>query len=117
MRTAREVIEDHLRLAKNGEVEADLERNYAPNVILFMSDGVYRGYDDVRALAQRLVGELPEARFEYTTVLIEDDVGFLEWTADANGAAVTDGADSFVVRDGKIVAQTIHYTVVPIEHI
>lgn len=26
---------------------------------------------------------------------------------------VDDGADSFVVRDGRIVAQTIHYTVVP----
>jgi hypothetical protein len=26
---------------------------------------------------------------------------------------VEDGADSFLIQDGKIVAQTIHYTVTP----
>jgi hypothetical protein len=26
---------------------------------------------------------------------------------------IRDGADSYVIRDGKIVAQTIHYTVEP----
>lgn len=36
---------------------------------------------------------------------------FLEWTATETGAKVEDGADSFVIEDGKIVAQTIHYTV------
>lgn len=42
------------------------------------------------------------------------DVGFLEWTARAaDGSRVEDGADSFVIRDGRIRAQTIHYTVPP----
>jgi hypothetical protein len=27
------------------------------------------------------------------------------------GASEIDGADSFVIEDGRIVAQTIHYTV------
>ena len=29
--------------------------------------------------------------------------------------AVTDGADSFFIRDGLLVAQTIHYTVETLE--
>lgn len=29
----------------------------------------------------------------------------------ADGARVSDGADSYLIRDGKIAAQTIHYTV------
>jgi hypothetical protein len=47
-------------------------------------------------------------------VMAEGEMGFLEWTAEAeNGARVTDGADSYLIRDGRIRAMTIHYTVVP----
>jgi predicted RNA-binding protein with PIN domain len=113
VRGAREVVEDHLELAKAGEVERDLERNYDPDVRIFIADGVHRGHDGARELAERLERELPSERFTYTTVLVEGDVGFLEWTGESESAEVRDGADSFVVRDGRIVAQTIHYTVVP----
>jgi hypothetical protein len=37
----------------------------------------------------------------------------LEWTAEAEHARVRDGADSFFIENGWIVAQTIHYTVEP----
>ena len=41
-------------------------------------------------------------------------MGFLEWTGEAdNGARVEDGADSYLIRDGRIHAMTIHYTVLP----
>lgn len=43
----------------------------------------------------------------------QGEVGFLEWTAEADGGRVDDGADSYVIRNGRIVAQTIHYTVTP----
>ena len=45
---------------------------------------------------------------------VADDIVVLtgfEWTADGPTARVRDGADSFVIRDGRIVVQTIHYTV------
>ena len=111
MRTTEQVITDHLELAKQDSVEQDLLRNYAEDVSVFIAEGIYRGHDGVRALAERLRGELPGAGFVYTTVLIEGDVGFLEWTGDGDGARVRDGVDTFVVGEGKIVAQTIHYTV------
>ncbi len=59
--------------------------------------------------------ELPGGSFEYVTRLVDGDVGFLEWTARSAHARVCDSADSYVVRDGRIVAQTIHYTVEPLE--
>lgn len=67
----------------------------------------------MRQLARLLREQLPNMRFQYRTVLVEGEVGFLEWTADADGAKVEDGADSYVIHDGRIVAQTIHYTVIP----
>lgn len=113
MRTAKEILEDHLSLSKNGTVEEDFKRNYAKNVILLSSYGIYRGYEGVKELAEILRKELPNASFEYKKVLVEGEVGFLEWTASSEKAKVEDGADSYIIRNGRIVVQTIHYTVTP----
>ena len=54
--------------------------------------------------------ELPEyGAFEYTYVA-EGRMGLLEWTYDDSTVRVRDGVDSYLIEDGKIVAQTIHYT-------
>lgn len=110
-REPREVLDDHLALAAAGDWETDLARNVAEDVVVLTGFGVFEGREQVRVLAELLDAQLPRARFEYTTVVVRGEVGFLEWRAEADGARVRDGADSFVIRDGRIVAQTIHYTV------
>jgi hypothetical protein len=63
-------------------------------------------------LAQMLGEELPEDRgFQYTYTAVEGRMALLEWAYEDAQAKVTDGADSYLIEDGKIVAQTIHYTV------
>lgn len=105
------MLDDHLSLAAAGDWRTDLERNVAEDVVVLTGFGLFSGRDQVRVLAELLEAQLPGATFEYTTVLVHGDVAFLEWNADGPTARVRDGADSFVIRDGRIVAQTIHYTV------
>lgn len=112
-RAPAEVLDDHLRESQHGTVEDDLARNYAEDLVVLTASGVFRGHDGLRQLAQRLREELPEAVFEYKNLLVEGELGFLEWSARGSGAEVEDGADSYLIRDGRIVAQTIHYTVIP----
>jgi hypothetical protein len=65
-----------------------------------------------RALNQRFIREeMPGATFEYTTQLVEGEAAFLEWTARSESVRVSDGADSFFIQDGLVVAQTSPYTV------
>ncbi|MFN6945518.1 MAG: nuclear transport factor 2 family protein [Cytophagaceae bacterium] len=111
MRTAKEVLDNHLELAKSGSVEEDLKTNYSDEVIILSTYGLYKGRKGAQELAEILNEELPEAIFEYKNVLIEGEVGFLEWTASSKTSEVKDGADSYVIRNGRIIAQTIHYTV------
>jgi hypothetical protein len=113
-RSAREVFDDHLWQGKCGSVDDDCARSYAEDVVILTGHGVYRGHDGVRHLARILREKLPGATFEYRTRLVEGEVCFLEWTARSEKARVEDGADSFCIRDGLIVAQTIHYTVEPL---
>lgn len=111
MRSPVEVFEDHLQLSMEGRVEEDLARNYSEDVVFLTKTGIYRGYDGARYLADTLSQELPEVRFEYHTRLVEGDFAFLEWTARSLKSSVRDGADSYEIRDGRIVTHSIHYTV------
>lgn len=111
-RTAREVLEDHLRLASVPDgFEDDLARNVAEDVVVLTGRGVFRGIDGVRDLARRLMTEIPSGRWRYDTWLVEGRMGFLEWTVDEGPFRIRDGADSYLIEDGRIRAQTIHYTV------
>ena len=111
IRSGAEVLDDHLRESQTGSIDDDLARNYAEDVVILTGRGVYRGHDGLRELAKRLGEELPNAAFKYHTRLFEGELGFLEWAARAEDAEVEDGADSYLIRGGRIVAQTIHYTV------
>jgi hypothetical protein len=110
-RSASEVLDEHLRLAQAHDIEHDVLRNYAEDCVILMGQGTYHGHDGARALAAQLERELPGAHYDYVTKKVEGPVGFLEWKASVDGRRVDDGADSFVIRDGRIVAQTIHYSV------
>ncbi len=110
-RSTKEVLEDHLRLSQSGTVDEDLTRNYAQDLIILCARGIFRGHEGLRTLNQFLQEELPNAKFEYHTVLAAEEMAFLEWTAEAENARVEDGADSYLICDGRIVAQTVHYTV------
>jgi hypothetical protein len=111
-RSAREVLDDHLRLAHAWDVETDLARNFSAEIILLTGYGIFHGFAGVREKARLLAEHLPGGRWSYHTIMAEGELGFLEWSAVAeNGARVEDGADSYLIRDGRIRGMTIHYTV------
>lgn len=58
-----------------------------------------------------LADEIPEGQWQYKTRLAVDRMAFIEWTVDSGDERVDDGADSFLIENGLIVYQTIHYTV------
>jgi hypothetical protein len=109
MRPADEVFQDHLRLRSLGELEADLERNYADDIVVLCEFGALQGRAAIRKSAPRLGLQLPDAEFQFPTRLVRGEHAFLVWKARSQLFEVEDGADSFVIRDGGIVAQTIFY--------
>ena len=119
-RSAQEVLDDHLNLTEHfgGEedwrriVEEDIRRNISEEIVILINRGTFRGHEGVRELGRMLGEELPEHRsFEYTYRAVEGRMAFLEWAYEDANVRVKDGADSYLIEDGKIVAQTIHYTV------
>ena len=107
------MFEDHLQQGAHGSVDEDLNRSYAADVVVLTGAGTHEGHDGARELAQLLREQLPQAEFTYTARVVAGEVALLEWAAQASNGARVDGADSFLIRNGRIQAQTIHYTVLP----
>lgn len=111
-RTTEEVLRNHLDRRCEGDLEGDLRQNYSEELVVLSKDGVFHGKDGIRKTASILSDSLPDARFHYDMVRTAGEFALLSWSARAsNGSTTCHGADSFVVREGLIVAQTIHFEV------
>jgi hypothetical protein len=114
-RSTAEVFDDHLARADRGDVEGDIVANFTPDCVLLTTYGRFDGHEGVRAAAALLADQAPEAKYFYSQRAVHGEIAFLEWTAVARGVLVSDGADSFLIRDGRIQVMTIHYTIEPEE--
>lgn len=110
-RTTLEVLTDHLNRRQAGDVEGDLAANYSEDVVYLCMYGRHVGHEGVRTMANLLATQLPDAEFQYPTIEAHEDFAFCEWTGLGEKTRVDDGADSYLIRDGRIVAQTVHYTI------
>jgi hypothetical protein len=110
-RSAADVLQDHLRLREAAELEQDLRRNYAPDVVLLSARGVLRGHEGVRASAAFLYEAGAGHEYSYHLTVVDDRMAMLEWSAIGHEMRIVDGVDSYLIEDGLIKAQTIHYRV------
>jgi hypothetical protein len=111
-RSADEVFHDHLQRASDGDVEGDIEQNYAEDVVLLDNGIVRHGRQGTRDAAAQLEADAPGATYTYVATHVFDELAYLEWTADSDGVRIEQGVDSFLIRDGLIRVQTIYYRVV-----
>jgi hypothetical protein len=110
MRSTKDVLEDHLQRALVRDIDTDISRNFAEDCVILTCFGNFHGRDGVRRAAELLEAQLPNARYHYNTTICNGELALLEWTAEADGARVDDGADSFLIQDGAIRVMTVHCT-------
>ncbi len=108
-RNTRGVLDDHLACRKERDVESDLKRNYASTVVVLTSLGRFTGHDGVRHTASTLHRYASDATYEYLEDMVVDDVAFLTWRVRSAAGGEIHGGDTFLVRNGLIVLQTIHH--------
>ena len=108
-RSTLEVLDDHLQRRERGDIQGDLEHNYARDIVLLCEKGVLKGHDAVRTSAKALADQLPEACFRFPFKAVDGEHALLHWNARSAKARVDFGVDTFVIRDGRIVLQTVSY--------
>jgi hypothetical protein len=107
MKSTNDVIDHHLKAFADGDLNGILS-DYAPDVTFFTRSGPLRGVDAIRPLFQALIAEFaqPGANFSLDQQFAEGEHGYILWTAETADNAYDLGTDTFVVRDGKIIAQS-----------
>ena len=108
-RTPEEVFQHHAQALGAGDLD-EIVADYSDDAVFITPAGVRHGKDGVRAGFTQLLADVPDADWALPTQIYQDDLLFLEWTADSAKARVDDGIDTFVFRDGLIRAQTVRYT-------
>ena len=114
MASTKEVLENHLKCFGKGDLKGILS-DYAPDAIMFTSDGPLRGPDAIKPLFQTLIAEFgkPGAAFSMKQQYVEGDYAYIVWTAETADNVYEIATDTFVVRDGKIVAQSFTGKITP----
>ena len=114
MISTKDIIDRHLKAFDEGDLDGILF-DYAADAVMFTPDGSLRGPDAMRPLFQALIAEFgkPGTVFTLKQQLIDGNYGYIVWTAETSENVYELATDTFVVRDGKIVAQSFAGKITP----
>lgn len=114
MKTTKEVLDNHLMCFGEGDLNGILS-DYTPMAILFTPDGPLVGIDAIRPLFEGLLAEFakPGSSFELKHKSIRGEYAYILWTAETANNRYDLATDTFVVQDGKIVAQSFAAKILP----
>lgn len=114
MRSTKDVIDNHLKCFGADDLRGILS-DYAPDAVLFTPTGPLRGVDSIRGLFEAMLAEFrkPGATFRLEHVSVEDDYGYIVWSAETADNIYEVGTDTFVIEGGKISVQSFAGRIVP----
>lgn len=114
MTSTKDVINHHLKAFADRDLNGVLS-DYAPGIVFFTQNGPLKGVEAIKPLFQALIAEFgkPGATFTMKQQFVEGDHGYIWWTGETQDNLYELGTDTFVVRDGKIVAQSFTGKITP----
>ena len=114
MASTKDILNNHLKCFGEGDLNGILS-DFAPGAVLFAMDKTLMGADAIKPFFQAMIAEFgkPGATFSLKQQSIEGDYAYIRWTAETADNVYELGTDTFVVRDGKIVAQSFTGKITP----
>ena len=114
MVSTKDVLDHHAKCFGERDLEGILS-DYASNVVVFTPDATFRGVDAIKPLFQAFFLEFakPGAAFEMKRESVEGDYAYIVWAAETADNIYEFGSDTFVIRNGKIVAQSFAGKIAP----
>ena len=114
MKSTKEVLEHHQKALKQGDIN-EVMSDYAPGAVLLTKDGILKGNEAIRHLFETFIAEFakPGTKLNRKQQLVDGDYAYVVWTAETTDNVYEMATDTFVVREGKIVAQSFTAKVTP----
>ena len=114
MTTTNDVLNQHLKSFGENDVDGILA-DYSPDAVLFIPGRPLKGPDAIKPFFQALLSEFakPGASFSLRQQCVEGEYAYILWSAETADNSYEAATDTFVVRDGKIVAQSFAAKITP----
>ncbi len=114
MDSTKDVVDHHLKSFGEGNLDGILS-DYAPTAILFTPNGPLVGVGAIRPLFENLLAEFtkPGSSFKLKHQSVKGDYAYILWAAETVDNTYDLATDTFVVQDGKIVAQSFAAKILP----
>jgi len=114
MPTASDIVNQHLKSFYEKDLDGVLG-DYSSHAVLFIPGGPLRGPAAIKPFFQALIAEIskPGARFSMGQQHAEGDYAYILWSAETADNKYEAATDTFIVRNGKIVAQSFAAKITP----
>jgi ketosteroid isomerase-like protein len=114
MSSTKDILEHHLECFGKGNLHGILA-DYSADALLLIPTGPLKGLDALRSFFQAMFAEFakPGASFTMLQQHVEGDYAYILWSAESADNRYDFATDTFVMRNGKIVAQSFAANIVP----
>lgn len=108
MSATENVLDRHLEAFGEGDIDGLME-DYADDAVFVSKRTTLRGRDEIREIFEGMLAEFsdPAVSFTLDERIVVDDYAYITWRAETSDNEYEFASDTFVVRDGEIVAQTL----------
>jgi ketosteroid isomerase-like protein len=102
-----QIVAHHMASAAKGDVDG-IVADYADNAVIISPAGKTQGKADIRKMFAGIFGGPgPHAAMDVKQQFYTREIGYVAWVQSAGKPEELHGSDTFVVRKGKIIAQTV----------
>jgi ketosteroid isomerase-like protein len=107
MASTTDVLNHHLKCFGANDLDGVLD-DYSPDAVLFTPSGPLKGTDAIRPFFKTIIAEFakPGCSFAMAQQHVDGDYAYIVWSAETADNSYEFGTDTFVVRSGKILAQS-----------
>ncbi len=96
----------HIEAFAKGDLDA-LMSDYCQDAVLITPDGVLRGSGEIETFFEELLADFPPgSTFEVSQSIAERTMAYIVWSGRSEHFDIPFATETFMVRDGKILAQT-----------
>ncbi|ELY97952.1 nuclear transport factor 2 family protein [Natrialba asiatica] len=116
MTTTEDVLNHHLEAFESQDLDAVVE-DYTDESTVVTNMGTFRGLAEIEGLFETLFDEFdaPDASITIDEQLVEDEFGYITWTAETPENDYEFATDTFHVPDDEIAFQTFAGKISPKE--
>ena len=114
MDSTSDVLDRHLKSFAEHDIDG-IVGDYSSDAVLFAPGGPLKGPKAIKPLFESLISEFakPGSSFTMLQRCVDGEHAYIVWTAETGDNSYEFATDTFVVRDGKIVAQSFAAKIKP----